>query len=951
VKKLWKTPTLQPLIFISYSHKDEQEKEQLLAQLGVLQRAGLIDLWSDDRIAVGADWKAEVSQAIVQAKVAILLITANFLTTEFILDETIPALLQRQKDEGLIIFPIIAKACAWQAVSWLAKMQVRPKQGKPVWRDEGRYADDELAAIATEVASIVGSATAIKALEQTIADLPAHEQSYRERLKARFAEDAPYYVPQAGETTEVTPIKHEPKAPRSARRRGQRALAEYHEWIQAGQELKRVKLNTLREGVDKYPCIILLGDPGSGKTTALEHLAYELADEPDKLPVLLRLSEFESGMTVDEFIAQSWGGSEQAGHWGAVELVANLEGYLEAGKLFFFFDALNEMPREGYKERAQALRQFIDHWSPQGNRFLVTCRVLDYGEELAGLQRVEVQPFEDAQIKEFLQRELPEDWQRLWQALTKTDRPIQNPKSKIQNLIELARNPYMLTMIVDIFIEDGELGQNRAELLSRFSQILMEWARQKCAASEWLEAEVQQEVLSIMAFEMQRRAGAGTVVETGLLKTVMPETVQTHPGWPARPAPPERVLRLAASANIIELPVDRSSVRFYHQLLQEYFSAWQMLRQNPASLAEYWRWPWLEADMPLWERPEDNYDPLPPPPPTGWEETTILAAGLMPENDDQLVRTLLQVNPVLAGRCLYEGQARVDKETHRVVIDRLLSTIARPEVALRIRIAAGEVLGYLGDPRLGQMATIPAGKFLMGEGREQHKLVLPAYRIGKYPLTNAEYARFIEAGGYRAKRWWTEAGWAQRENPWGQNEPWTQPGYWDDGRFNKPNQPVVGVSWYEAVAYCHWLSAETGQPYRLPSEAEWEKSVRGTDGRRYPWGNDFEASRLNVREGAQIVYATTPVGIYPTGVGPYGLSDGAGNVWEWCATKWGKVYPYDVKEDEWRDEYLDGTDVRVLRGGSWFNVTDSARVSARDWYLQVSRFRSLGCRLALVSPI
>jgi HrpA-like RNA helicase len=109
------------------------------------------------------------------------------------------------------------------------------------------------------------------------------EQQYRERLKARYGEEAAYYVPLTGETSEVV-SKRETPAPRSTRRRRRRAQAAYHEWIQSGQEIKRVKLETLVEAVDKYPCIILLGDPGSGKTTALENLAYQFADEPDRLP-------------------------------------------------------------------------------------------------------------------------------------------------------------------------------------------------------------------------------------------------------------------------------------------------------------------------------------------------------------------------------------------------------------------------------------------------------------------------------------------------------------------------------------------------------------------------------------------------------------------------------------------------------------------------------------------
>jgi formylglycine-generating enzyme required for sulfatase activity len=778
----------------------------------------------------------------------------------------------------------------------------------------------------------------IEKLAQAIADLPAYEQSYRKRVKERYAADASYYIPLAGETTEVPLFPREEIAPRSAQRRRQRAIAEYHEWIQDKQEIKRVKLNTLREGVDKYPCIILLGEPGSGKTTALENLAYQWTDKPDQLPVPLRLSAFRPGMTLEDFIVQGWGGSTQAGHWGAAELAANLEGYLEAGKFFFFFDALNEMSQEGYHERAQALRRFIDQWAVKGNRFLVTCRVLDYGEEFSGLQRVEVQPLNDEQIKTFLRNELLDQWQVLWQALAES----QDDKHR---LLEMARNPYLLTMMIDIFAEDGNLSQNRAELMSRFTQILMEWTKAKYTPKEWLDADIQREALSVMAFEMQARAGSGTMVEMSKIKTVLPDKVQPNPKWPPRPSPPDQVLTLAASAHIIEMPVDRSSVRFYHQLLQEYFAAREMLKRDPASLNEIWRWPWLETEMPLWDRPKDNYDPLPPPPPTGWEETTILAAGL--ENDNHLIRTLLQINPVLAGRCLYEGQAKVNQAIRQGVIETLLTTIAQPEVALRVRIAAGEVLGNLGDPRLGELVTIPADKFVMGEREEHHRPFLPEYQIAKYPLTNEEYRYFIEAGGYRNKRWWTKAGWKKKEEG-----KWTKPDLWQITRFNQPNQPVVGVSWYECVAYCHWLSAETRRGYRLPTEAEWEKAARGIDGRKYPWGNQFEASRLNIMEGEQQVQATTPVGIYPTGVSPFGVFDCAGNMEEWCATKAPgfelKSYPYDTRETEWMVDYLEGTDVRVLRGGPWNFI--EARCAIR--YLSYPFIRGIGggCRL-MVSPI
>ena len=791
--------------------------------------------------------------------------------------------------------------------------------------------------------------------------LTDYERAYRDRLKDYYVEDADYYIELKAETTEIRGQPDETPAPRSLRRRRRRHRAEYAQWIQTEQSIELVKLNTLQEAVEKYPCVILLGDPGAGKTTALEYLAYQYAEpasdsEAALLPIPLRLSEFGPGMTLETFIQHSWGGPAQSNYWDAPELAANLTPYLEAGRLFFLFDALNEMPRDGYQERVVALRHFIDRWSPHGNRFLVTCRVLDYGHELNGLQRVEIQPLNDLQIIRFLQNELGETAETLWEILTETKatsverRTIIHRSTSTQSdqrsLLAMARNPYLLTMMIDIFAKDGHLSQNRAVLMTRFTQILMNWAKEKCPPSAWLDADIQVEALSVLAFETQRRSGFGTLVKTDQVKTVMPQQVQPDPNWPAVPSPPDQVLTLAANANIIEMPVDRSSVRFYHQLLQEYFAACQMLKEEPASLASLWRWPWLETDMPSTERESSLSLVLPPPPPTGWEETTILAATLGLGNDEQLLQTLIEVNPILAGRCLHEGRLKaVNEHLWQAVIEALLITISRPEVALSVRIAAGEIVGHLGDPRLGEMVVIPAGEFMMGNDSDQgpadqqpqHSLSLPAYEFGKYPVTFAEFAAFVEAGGYKDKRWWTSAGWSRKRS-----EKWTRPKYWA-GHFNRPNRPVIGVSWYECVAYCRWLSAETGQIYRLPTEAEWEKAARGVDGRLYPWGDRFESNRLNTKMGKPRVMTLTSIGVYPDGVSPCGAFDCAGNVWEWNATQapQGKFkgYPYDATENEWHKDYLESEVARVLRGGSWYDDDRSAKVVFRyqsrpeEWFL------------------
>jgi len=245
-----------------------------------------------------------------------------------------------------------------------------------------------------------------------------------------------------------------------------------------------------------------------------------------------------------------------------------------------------------------------------------------------------------------------------------------------------------------------------------------------------------------------------------------------------------------------------------------------------------------------------------------------------------------------------------------------------------------------------QMVVIPAGPFLMGtppsqvdelfrllkaeyEGATrdwltdeapQHEVILPAYAISRYPITNAEFARFIDDGGYATREYWSQAGWQQKES-----EGWTQPRYWADEQWNDPSQPVVGVSWYEALAYCNWLAAKTGRPYRLPTEAEWEKAARGADGRHYPWGNTWDAARCNNKERGP--GRTTPVGQYPAGDSPYGVSETVGQVWEWCSSKYGG-YPYRAEDGR---EELEGDDMRILRGGSWYNGAARCRCAYRSW--------------------
>jgi formylglycine-generating enzyme required for sulfatase activity len=213
-----------------------------------------------------------------------------------------------------------------------------------------------------------------------------------------------------------------------------------------------------------------------------------------------------------------------------------------------------------------------------------------------------------------------------------------------------------------------------------------------------------------------------------------------------------------------------------------------------------------------------------------------------------------------------------------------------------------------------EFVRIPAGKFLMGskddnklasdDEKPQHTVEIPYdYWLARYPVTNEQFARFVEGAAYKfslAKNW-----------------------------TKKANHPVVDVSWRDAKAYCKWLNDVLHSKIkdlivRLPTEAEWEKAARGEYGNEWPWGNEFDKDKCNSAEGKK--GGTTPVGAYsPQGDSPYGVADMAGNVWEWCHSLY---QPYPYKMDDGR-ESEEGAEARVLRGGSFDHDRRGVRCASR----------------------
>lgn len=221
------------------------------------------------------------------------------------------------------------------------------------------------------------------------------------------------------------------------------------------------------------------------------------------------------------------------------------------------------------------------------------------------------------------------------------------------------------------------------------------------------------------------------------------------------------------------------------------------------------------------------------------------------------------------------------------------------------------------------MVDIPAGWFLMGSEdgqdneRPRHRVWVDGFRLAECPVTNAEYAKFVLASGTEAPR------------------------LFDDPNFHHPQQPVVAVSWFEAVRYCEWLSDLHGIHYRLPSEAEWERAARGgMEGRRFPWGDappqslpEYERRWAN---GPEVVGSSDPYG--------FGLRDLCANVHEWCSD-WYRADYYAVSPER-NPRGPEAGERRASRGGSWRHHIKVTRCAARSSIPPQFQYADYGFRVA-----
>ncbi len=829
------------------------------------------------------------------------------------------------------------------------------------------------------------------------------------------------------------------------------------------------RLLSVMEAAARHQHLVITGEPGSGKSSFVNRLAFLLASarlanvalpEPwahgALLPVRVFLRELAPTLPDAETLARASDEARAQLLSDAVRaFIAQLPGKLDAdamlaaplilsalsaGECLVIFDGLDEVAPTRRKIAREAVEACAARW--RANRFLVTCRIRSYQNDaqLPSFENVTLADLDDEKIEMFttawynaradlnqiVRDQVAERAGNLWRAIQDDDQ-----------LKKLAETPLLLTTMAVVHTAQIELPRKRAILYNRCVEILLRrWQEYKFGKLTLLddlglsEKELL-EALWYVAYDAHKR---GNKDETADL-----------PRKDVLAILEKRLGNMDKAVKILEHVEERAGLlvghggaddadptySFPHRTFQEFLAGCYLaLRARPsfgrqlrALLSEGDKWQvaaQLGAEHVLYSEGGKTSDVL--------EALNLLCPVATEPRDENDWRGIVWAGDIAAEM----GKDRIEREDAdnpdggakfvQRLVARLVQLVETPNTVTPLeRADAGNALAKLDDPRPGVglsplhserseaeskkgegqgvrlpdlvWCEIPAGAFTMGTrekdipglmkkygGNEswykyetpQHdeKSITRAYLIGKYPVTNAQYNAFVQAGGYANAQYWQEAmahGYWQAGKFKGRwdNEPRAR-AYDFGAPFNLDNHPVVGVSWYEAVAFCRWLTEKLkvkseklkvwkdGQllPFsfeldtwqiRLPTEAEWEKAARGMDGRIYPWSDELTPQHANYD--ATKIGATSAVGIFPLGKSPYGLLDVSGNVWEWCSTQWIENYKgYDKKNTE--RESLEGDVPRVLRGGAFHDESYLVRAACR--YGDFANFRNVnsGFRVA-----
>jgi formylglycine-generating enzyme required for sulfatase activity len=779
--------------------------------------------------------------------------------------------------------------------------------------------------------------------------------------------------------------------------------------------------------------IVLLGDPGGGKTTFVRFVALCLAgeflgrgdanlkllieplpkeefwrkeDNPPQpwdhgplLPVFIVLRDlaaekFPEGKIGAGFI---WDfiQSELARH-DLGDFFPVLRETLEAGRGIVLLDGLDEVPEA--ESRREQLKEAISNFIATCGeaRVVITSRTYAYHRrdwKIEGLHETTLAPFSDGQIRRFVDR-----WYAHIADVQGKDADDSQTKAELlkraifaaDRIRELAERPLLLTLMASLHAwRGGSLPEKRQQLYEKTVELLLEtWEANKRkpvgpnGRTEWepsltellqIGREQVRAVLNELAFQAHQsqpeNRGTADVPETELVNGLMrhsPKNLDIQP---------RRLIEYLENRAGILVHRAEEVYTFPHRTFQEYLAA--------CHLTDHPEYPGVMAEL-VGNDPER------------WREVTLLAGAKAAEGSAptiwQLAETLCWREPddpettmadawgaQLAGQALAENAdvGRVSGANQRK-LDRirrwLVCLLEGNDFPATERAIAGDSLGVIGDPRFREdffflpkdeegllgFRYVPAGRFLMGSDKSkdgmareaeapQHEVALPAFFISKYPVTVAQFRAFVEDSDYSLKD--------------------------RNSLKSMDNHPVLNVTWKEAMEYCRWLDdkfrkselkeLETLGEYltkgfriRLPTEAEWERAARGTDGRLYPWGDVPDANRANYCDSG--IGGTTAVGCFQAGKTPSGCLDMSGNLWEWTLSIWGRdalkepefKYPYR-HDSEWNNEAASDKIARVGRGGSFIRQGQRLRSAARlrSSPIDQSSFIGLRCCIAPDPPL
>lgn len=700
--------------------------------------------------------------------------------------------------------------------------------------------------------------------------------------------------------------------------------------------------------------LVLLGDPGSGKTTVLRHLALGFAYarlyaeeagaqlDPElawggtlPLPVLAQLRRF-----AENLVGPPQDASPLLDHIGQVltgdrfeALAFHLATRLEAGEVIVLLDGLDEIADDGRRAWAARAVALFQSRFPQ-SRVVLTSRIYTYREPCLlppPFRVATIQPLDNEAADEFVVRwyraallqgsELAGNEQE--SSAEDRSRQLVQALGRRPRLREIAANPLLLTMICVVHQHRYRLPQQRAELYKECLLLLLEQWEQRRAegGAAGLAAELgipdQTDRLALIqpiAYELQV-CGREEATNREVRRWLLERFLELAAGDRQRTLGLiDRFLNFLEGRSGLLIARDiRDRYAFLHKTFQEYLAARELVageRLTDEVVAHRHATTWREVILLVAGHLVSS----------GLARQArglawaLLEVGVDPEGSDDFYRSAVLAGEIveeLGGMLGREGQALKDQ-----VVSAMGELVQRGRLSAKERVEAAFLLGRLSDPRLpapeqaAYWCNVGPETFWFGDDRQgelKQQQIHYSFKIARFLVTNGEYARFIAAGGYGHEQWWTPEGWKQLQ-PDGYlydkdtDKPCREPGLWDDSTYNEPTQPVVGVSWYEAAAYCRWLTTQgheqgwlpPGDLIRLPASLEWECAARGNDQHRYPWGNDEPTpEHANYRETG--VTRPAPVGCFPRGMAACGAEDVAGNVWEWMCSPYAE--PTAVRED------------------------------------------------------